>query len=337
MKILSHGDGRESTLLRRFGPYKILPRDPTPALVRRYKSVLKELVGSKDLPESLSARLQISDPLCPRVYGLPKVHKLPWPLPDPCPTPAIRPINSILESPMSALLTWLVKFFSPLAGKTTSHVKNGAAFAEMVAKLTIKEDEIFWSLDVVSLYPSIPRGKTLECCYALVDEDQDFHRRPQTKGCTKKAVKRLLEFCLSNAFLRFNGTFFQQEDGGPMGLGIVALAATIFMEDFERRVLQKTRVMVSIYKRYADDVFTKTQKDQVLTLLKAMNKEHPNIKMTHETESDGKIGYLDVMVIQDEDRVQTTVHRKPCHSNQYLHFTSNHPMSHKRSVVRTLI
>ena len=110
------------------------------------------------------------------------------------------------------------------------------------------------------------------------------------------------------------------------------------MERFEKTAIKSSEIIVDVYKRYADDIFTKTASTEVQTLLEAMNAEHKNISMTHEMEQDGKLGYLDVMVIRGKDnQLQTTVYRKPCHSNQYLHFDSNHPMQHKISVVRTLI
>ena len=199
-------------------------------------------------------------------------------------------------------------------------------------------DELFWSLDVVALYPSLPRQETIECCYTLLDNDDDFHKRTVARNCSKTAVKKLLHFCLTNAFLRFNDTFYEQIDGGPMGLGIVGLAANAFMEKFEKSVLHKARIMVGVYKRYADDICTKTTVSDMLKLKDAMNAEHPNISMTHEEEKDGKIGFLDVLIHRNNDNtVDTSVYRKPCHSNQYLQFNSNHPMCHKRSVVRTLI
>ncbi|XP_026737496.1 uncharacterized protein LOC113500795 [Trichoplusia ni] len=57
-----------------------------------------------------------------------------------------------------------------------------------------------------------------------------------------------------------------------------------------------------------------------------------------EEESEGKLPFLDVLVIREPNgRVTHTVYRKPTHTDRYLRADSHHHHSHLSSVPRTLL
>ena len=58
-------------------------------------------------------------------------------------------------------------------------------------------------------------------------------------------------------------------------------------------------------------------------------------KFTMETEEDGALPFLDVLVKRDGNKMKTTVYRKPTHTDWYLHFQSHHPQI-KSGIVKTL-
>ena len=86
-----------------------------------------------------------------------------------------------------------------------------------------------------------------------------------------------------------------------------------------------------------DEVFTVVHIDRVQHLLGHLNSIECSIQFTVEVENDGELPFLDVNVYRKSDgSVNTSVYRKPTHTDRYLDFSSHHPFSHKRAVVRTL-
>ncbi|BHF72281.1 hypothetical protein SprV_0401534500 [Sparganum proliferum] len=89
--------------------------------------------------------------------------------------------------------------------------------------------------------------------------------------------------------------------------------------------------------RYVDDTFVVIERDQVLTFQEHLNAVFPDIQFTMEEEENNQLAFLDVLVCRkDCGGLKTKVFRKATNTIQVLNFNSNHPISHKRSCVRTL-
>ena len=67
-----------------------------------------------------------------------------------------------------------------------------------------------------------------------------------------------------------------------------------------------------------------------------LNRQNAHIQFTKEVEDNGKIPFLDSLVSRDNNRLQTTIYRKPTHTDRLLDESSYNPMSHKATTTRTL-
>ena len=106
--------------------------------------------------------------------------------------------------------------------------------------------------------------------------------------------------------------------GSPLG----AVLAGIFMVELKRTILKEH--MTSL-KRYLDDTISYVKEESIEHVLSKSNGYHENIYFTYEIENDGKLLFLDVLVISKECEVETTVYRNSSNDDIYLHWQSFSP------------
>ena len=86
-----------------------------------------------------------------------------------------------------------------------------------------------------------------------------------------------------------------------------------------------------------DDTFVINKAEHSQDLLQHINNQDPYIQFTVEPTQQGPLPFLDTLVtIQTDNTFSTSVYRKPTHTDQYLHWDSNHHITAKQSVYNTL-
>ena len=114
-------DGKMQEMLGT-GTYGRLRGDSTATQENRLSCKLKGLEKNREITNALYNKLRPTGSQPSRVYGLPKIHK-----PD---TP-LRPTVSCIGSPPYQLSKHITSLISPLAGHTSSHIKNSRHFTEI--------------------------------------------------------------------------------------------------------------------------------------------------------------------------------------------------------------
>ena len=122
-----------------------------------------------------------------------------------------------------------------------------------------------------------------------------------------------------------------------MGNPVSTVMANLVMEHVEKRIFSSCN-SICLWKRFVDDVWVLLLKSKIDDTLKFINSIEPTIKFTLENESDNSIPFLDVKITRlDNSNFGSEVYYKPTHTGRYLDFNSNRPLTHKRSVVCSLM
>ena len=226
-------------------------------------------------------------------------------------------------------------------------MKNSKEFAEYVKLLKVGPDEELRSYDVSALFTSVPVDKALEIIRRRLTEDVTLSNRTPL---SPDDIIAMLEKCLKGTYFLYKGEYYLQIHGAAMGSPVFPIVSNIYMEEFEQRALAEASDPPRWWKRYVDDTYTVLKKDQAQAFTEYLNTIDEDIKWTTEGEVEQEIevedmekkverclAFLDTLsVINDDGTIRTRVFRKATHTDQYLNFDSNHPLEHKRSVVRTL-
>ncbi|XP_066021382.1 uncharacterized protein [Pocillopora verrucosa] len=200
---------------------------------------------------------------------------------------------------------------------------------------TLNACEELLSFDFVSLFTKIPVDLAVKVAKERLQEDASLRQRT---SLPVEDIIHLLSFCLKTTQFAYNGTYYQQVFGTAMGSPISAVIPNMAVGDVEQRALASSLVEPFFWKRYVDDVISAVYGNEVEHLLSHLNSVKPSIQFTLEREKDKNFPSLDLNVSRGvEGNLETSVYRKPTHTDKYLAFYSHHPICHKTSVVKPFL
>ncbi|KAL9953141.1 hypothetical protein ACROYT_G040504 [Oculina patagonica] len=194
----------------------------------------------------------------------------------------------------------------------------------------IPDDYKLVSFDVKSLFTSIPLQLALQCTETAIQQST------VTLPLPTEDIMDLLNLCLTSTYFQYNGKHYKQLHGTAMGSPVSVVVAEIVMQNIEERALATCRQTIPLWLRYVDDTFTAVHKDEIDDFHKHLNEQNADIQFTREIEENGKLPFLDCLVSRDNNKIRTTVYRKPTHTDRLLDETSYNPTSHKATTIKTL-
>jgi len=120
---------------------------------------------------------------------------------------------------------------------------------EELSSVQIEEDELLVSHDVVSLFTSTPVKESLEVIRERLQRHSEWR---YTTLLEVDDIMELLEFILTTTYFCFNCQIYRQKFGTAMDSPVFPLAANMFMEHLERKLLDTAPedLKPKLWKRY---------------------------------------------------------------------------------------
>lgn len=308
------------------GPYTLLSENPLKSkgslnFQNKCKQALKDC---KNLihNDRLRLKLTVSNPVLPKLYCLPKIHKVGIPM---------RPIVSGINCPTYLLSKWLVDEFSKLTPPIGFSVKNSYEFIDSISNFQLLPNEYLVSFDVSSLFPSIPIPETIEILEQWLISNQ-------LPDCKVKEFLLLTRLCMNQNAFQFNSKIYSQEFGTAMGNPLSPFLANLFMSHFET-VASSYNSFPRLFKRYVDDIFAVVNysPNELADFIEYLNGLYPSIKFTHEVETNNSLPFLDILVIRKDSKFEFDVYRKPTQVDRYIDISSFHTIQHKLAAFNSMI
>ena len=253
------------------GPYEITNQKIN-HLQKLKKSTIENIKKCKTLINAqLYDKLITPNPVLPRLYCLPKVHK---------PGKQMRPIVSSINSPTYRLSKWLQYQLQRLEPFPSFSVKNRYEFINSIKNITIEENEVLVSFDVTALYPNVPLNIAIE----LIEDWLISINVPKNEI---SEYMTLVNLCMKENVFQFQNLLYRQTNGTAMGNPLSCLIANIFMSHFEILAKNTFPYFPRIWLRYVDDVFAVfNQNEDNNTFINQLNSVYNSIKFTYEMEKE---------------------------------------------------
>lgn len=263
----------------------------------------------------------------PGIYLLIKVHK-PKGL---CGRPIV-PATKWITTPASVVVDHLLqeifkKANIPWIVKDTKSLVNELEGMKMPSRTGV-----FLTADIASLYTNIDTKMGLE----LV---RQFLIELSIPPSHIFFIMDLLTFVMNNSYLHFCETVYLQIDGTAMGTATAPTYANIVVYMLEKKVLERFKQQVYMYRRYLDDVVVYVEPSAADAFKLALNSLHS--KLIFEFAGDDKEAtFLDLTLYKGNrfhhhQLFDFRVHQKNMNLYLYIPYHSFHTDAMKRSFIQT--
>ena len=305
--------------------YKKVARMSAPTIEKKINKVWRTVSTKARIPERIIKMFVSTNTELPKFYVLVKTHKE-------GPSIKIRPIVACRDTPAYKMSWLLSRLLNPLLKSVPAHLESSSQLMDEITNMSPDKRREFpypFSLDIISLYTSVPQREAMEVTRRRIEEENIC-----LFGLTSDDIEKLLEVILDNTYFRYEGEIYQQITGLPMGNSISCIMAIVFMDSLERKFLNLSQV--GLFKRYIDDycIFT-TNREEAEMIFRSLNSQHPNIKFEIEHPINNSLSLLDfTSTIHDNGNVYFEFYKKKARMEVFVNCESAIPTSSKMNIIK---
>lgn len=303
--------------------YISLPSDPLPIFQLELKLLIEEAWNDGVLTKKEKSFMLPDVCSTPYFYHLPKVHKS-------LTNPPGRPIVAGTDSFTNGLSQYIDLWLQPFVQALPSYIKDSNHVIEQLEKYLWIEGYMWASLDVSSLYTSIPHQVGLSAVQHFLVKDGNVNSRQA------RFLVEGTKFCLTHNYFTFLDQFYLQCKGTAMGANFAPGYANLTMGHWEELNIWSNNPYARhliFYGRYIDDILIIWDggPDAFSSFVAHCNNNSMGLSFTHVLDSE-ELVFLDLTLSHDATTIVTSNHVKPTGGNSYLHYTSCHHPSWKKNI-----
>jgi hypothetical protein len=290
----------------------------------RVNSVWKGICKNRRIPRNVEIMYSTTASHIAVFKGLVKTHKG---LED----IKIRPVVNTIGSPTYKIAWLLQRILQKTIRKPVySRDSSDSIIEDIIERRSGRSvDHVYpFSLDVVSMYPSIPAREAADIfCEKLVAMNFEYC------GMTPGDFKDLFKSVLDNSYLRFEDQFYKQITGLPIGNKISGMLADVYMDNIERPLINS--LSLQFYYRYVDDCLLIVRtKDEAVIVHSAFDAANQHVKFEIEhPNNEGTLSLLDFQVNVNEELPKFGVYMKSVRSDIFTSGITALPTQMKQKII----
>lgn len=282
----------------------------------------------KNLPPKIKINsLLMNEDKPAKFYILPKVHK-------PFSTfPKGRPISSTFTKTNKYVSSLLDVVLKPCTNIISDLLIDTQHFLLLLNEVELQNGKkyVLITVDIEGLYTNLKIQDCKKHCLSAFKKSNVNNEL--NLNLNDNDFLDLMSLSLDYNYVQYKNELFFQFRGIEMGNAASVMIANITVF-FELHNMLVNKPEICFHKRFLDDLFLIVEVDAIGEVNEWVNTtfNHPYLKFTHEF-SNNSINFLDVQVqINHENKIITSLYRKPMNKHIYLEATSDHPVHLKNSL-----